>query len=305
MRSREELSVVFSEDDAKTWTDPIVLSKRPLLPGEPYHMARQSYPYLYERHPGELWITTMQGGLRMKIAQAEILAEANSDADDAEFTVVAFGTSTTARRSGVQDVYADLLRKELPQKGFSARVVNQGVPGNRTTDAVQRFETDVRAFRPDVVILLFGINDSAVDVWRNATEPRVPLETYRTNLTKMVQTLQADGASPILVAPQPMCWTEKLKGLYAGPPHHDRSPYDAADPLGFNATLVDYVQVVREVAEQEKVPLVDLHKRFMDYHRVEGQDLNDLLLDGMHPNDKGHRMIADALLPMVVSQFSQ
>ena len=305
LRSREELSVAFSEDDAKTWTDPVVLSKRPLLPGEPYYMARQSYPYLYERRPGELWITTMQGGLRMKIAQAEILAEAKLAADDAEFTLVAFGTSTTARRSGVRDVYADLLRKELPQKGFSARVVNQGVPGNRTTDAVQRFETDVRAFRPDVVILLFGINDSAVDVWRNATEPRVPLETYRTNLTKMVRTLKADGAGPILVTPQPMCWTEKLKGLYAGPPHHDRSPYDAADPLGFNATLVDYVQVVREVAEQEKVSLVDVHKQFMDYHSVEGQDLSDLLLDGMHPNDKGHRMIADALLPVIVSQFSQ
>ena len=92
------------------------------------------------------------------------------------------------------------------------------------------------------MILLFGLNDSAVDVWRNATEPRVPMETYRKNLTTMVRTLKADGVKPILVTPQPMHWTEKLKDLYAGPPHHDKSPYDAADPLGFNATLVDYVQ---------------------------------------------------------------
>ena len=302
IRSREELSIAFSTDDAKSWTNPVVVSKRPLLSGEPYYMARQSYPYLYERRPGEFWITAMQGGLRMKIAEADLLAAAAPETNNAECTVVAFGTSTTARRTGVQDVYADLLRKELPQKGVSVRVVNQGVPGNRTTDAVQRFETDVRAFRPDVVILLFGINDSAVDVWRNATKPRVPLETYRTNLTKMVRTLKADGASPILVTPQPMCWTEKLKGLYAGPPHHDQSPYDAADPLGFNATLVDYVQVVREVAEQEKTVLVDLHRQFMDYHHVEGQDLSDLLLDGMHPNDKGHRMIADALMPIILAQ---
>lgn len=305
IRSREELSIAFSENDAKTWSDPVVLSKRPIQAGEPYYMARQSYPYLYERHPGEFWITTMQGALRMRVAEADLLAQANSPAGDAELTVVAFGTSTTARRAGVENVYADLLRKELPKRGLPARVVNQGVPGNRTTDAVQRFETDVRAYRPDIVILLFGINDSAVDVWRNATEPRVPLETYRTNLAHMVQTLKTDGATPILVTPQPMHWTEKLKDLYAGPPYHDQSPYDATDPLGFNATLVDYVQVVREVAEQEEVTLVDLHRQFMDYHNVEGQSLNDLLLDGMHPNDKGHRMIADALLPVIVPQRSK
>ena len=34
--------------------------------------GRVSYPYLYERKPGELWITTMQGGLRMKINVADL-----------------------------------------------------------------------------------------------------------------------------------------------------------------------------------------------------------------------------------------
>jgi lysophospholipase L1-like esterase len=121
----------------------------------------------------------------------------------------------------------------------------------------------------------------------------------------MVQTLKADGVKTVLATPQPMFWTEKLKELYAGPPYHDKSPYDAADPLGFNATLGDYIQAVRDVAKQEDVPLVDIHQQFMDYHRVEGQQLSDLLLDGMHPNDKGHRMIADALLPIVVAQAKQ
>ncbi|MDP6058652.1 MAG: exo-alpha-sialidase, partial [Pirellulaceae bacterium] len=259
IRSREELSLAFSDDDSKTWTKRLILSKRSLKPGEPYYMARQSYPYLYERSPGTFWITTMQGGLRMKIAEADLLAQVDSHASEPDLTVVAFGTSTTARRSGVENVYADLLRKELPKQGLPARVVNQGVPGNRTTDAIARFESDVRAWKPDVVIVLFGLNDSAVDVWRNATEPRVPIESYRKNLTTMVRTLKGDGAKPILVTPQPMHWTEKLKELYAGPPYHDNSPYSATDPLGFNATLADYVRVVREVAELEEVALVDLH----------------------------------------------
>ena len=36
-------------------------------------MARQSYPYLYERQPGELWITTMQGGIRLQLEEADFL----------------------------------------------------------------------------------------------------------------------------------------------------------------------------------------------------------------------------------------
>ena len=301
IHSREELSVAFSENDGKTWTDPVVASRRPLRPGEPYYMARQSYPHLYERRPGELWITTMQGNLRMKIAEADLVGQPGAGALDADVTIVAFGTSTTARRSGVANVYADLLRQELPRHGLSARVVNQGIPSNNTNDAVKRLDSDVRAYQPDVVILLFGINDSMVDVWRDATKPRVPLATYRENLTAMVRTLKADGAKPILVTPQPMSWTAKLEGLYGGPPHRETSPYDTKDPMGLNATLVDYVQAVRDVAEREKVDLVDLHQRFMAHKTADGRGLEALLLDGMHPNDQGHRMIADALLPIITT----
>jgi len=299
IHSREELSAALSEDDGKTWTEPVIVSRRPLRPGEPYHAARQSYPHVYERRPGELWITTMQGGLRMKIAEADLVGQPGAKAADADLTVVAFGDSTTARRSGVASVYADLLRRELPRPGLTVRVVNQGIPGNNTNDALKRFDSDVRASKPDVVILLFGINDSMVDVWRDATEPRVPLATYRKNLTAMIRTLKADGATPILVTPQPMAWTEKLRGLYGGPPHHETSPYDPKDPLGLNATLVDYVEAVRDVAGREGVDLVDLYEPFTAHKSPDGRAFDTLLLDGMHPNDAGHRLIADALLPII------
>lgn len=45
---REELSIAFSEDDARTWTRPIVLAKQP--------GGQLSYPYLFERRPGEIWV---------------------------------------------------------------------------------------------------------------------------------------------------------------------------------------------------------------------------------------------------------
>jgi hypothetical protein len=58
---REELSIAFSSDEGQSWTKPIVL-------------ARQagkwlSYPYLFEPQPGILWLTTMQGGLRLQLRE--------------------------------------------------------------------------------------------------------------------------------------------------------------------------------------------------------------------------------------------
>lgn len=47
---RDELSLAFSEDDAKTWSKPAVIAR---VPG-----GGLSYPYLYERRPGELWVIT-------------------------------------------------------------------------------------------------------------------------------------------------------------------------------------------------------------------------------------------------------
>jgi sialidase-1 len=62
---REELVIAFSEDDGKSWTEPVIIARNP--------GGRVSYPYVLERRPGELWITTMQGGLRCKLNEADFV----------------------------------------------------------------------------------------------------------------------------------------------------------------------------------------------------------------------------------------
>ena len=48
---RGELSMMLSEDDGKTWTKPVVIARTESKVGI-------SYPDLFERHPGEIWVTT-------------------------------------------------------------------------------------------------------------------------------------------------------------------------------------------------------------------------------------------------------
>jgi sialidase-1 len=65
---REELSVSFSDDEGEHWSSPVVIAKvtKP--------NTQVSYPYVLERNPGEIWITTMFGGLRMSFLERDFSA---------------------------------------------------------------------------------------------------------------------------------------------------------------------------------------------------------------------------------------
>lgn len=66
---RAELSIAFSDDDGKSWTPPAVIARKP--------GKWISYPYLLEREPGLLWITTMQGSLRCELREADFVTPSN------------------------------------------------------------------------------------------------------------------------------------------------------------------------------------------------------------------------------------
>ncbi len=199
--------------------------------------------------------------------------------------IVAFGDSTTAPRGNLK-VYADILQEALP----GAQVLNAGVGGNHTAMARRRFETDVLKHQPDLVLIQFGINDSAVDVSRGASQPRVSRQDYEANLRYFVTALQARSARVILMTPNALCWTDRLRKVYGKP------PYRPDDPDGFNVTLRDYAEIVRRVAAGAAAPLVDVLAAYDRHLETPGHARGDLLLDGMHPNAEGQRLVADLLL---------
>ncbi|MBM4045047.1 MAG: exo-alpha-sialidase [Planctomycetes bacterium] len=70
---REQLSMSFSEDDGRTWTEPVVVGYDPMQPGHTEAQHRLSYPHVFERAPGELWITTVQGKLRIALQESDFV----------------------------------------------------------------------------------------------------------------------------------------------------------------------------------------------------------------------------------------
>jgi lysophospholipase L1-like esterase len=209
------------------------------------------------------------------------------------FRLVAFGDSTTAPRGPVK-TYADCLRNDLSAKGLAVDVVNAGVGGNTTEDARMRFEKAVLAHQPTLTVIQFGINDSAVNVWDNppATLSRVPISRYVANLEYFIESLRKQNSQVILMTPNSLRWTVALKTLYG------KAPYHPDDPDGFNVPLRPYVEGVRMLAHKKSLPLIDIYAAFQEYEK--SQPMDDLLLDGMHPNDKGHRLVADRLIAEIL-----
>lgn len=204
----------------------------------------------------------------------------------APVTLVAFGDSTTAPRGSLA-VYADVLREELS----NVRVLNTGRGGDTTETARARFARDVLAHKPDVAIIQFGINDASVDVWDNppATQPRVGKERFAANLRFFAQELKRNGAQVILMTPNPLRWTPKLREYYGKP------PYLPDQPTGLNVLLDAYAETVRRVARDTDAVLVDVRRVFEAQGASPGGSVEALLLDGMHPNERGQRLVADAL----------
>ncbi len=208
------------------------------------------------------------------------------------FTLVAFGDSTTAPRKGV-DPYPELLRREWEAKGeVGIKVVNAGVLGNTTKAGRARFADDVLAQRPDLVIIQFGINDSAVDGWKKppVTVPRVALADFEANMEFFVVSCLAWGAKVIVMTPNPLQWTPQLKAMYGRP------PYDPEDPDGFNVLLRVYAETARKVARRTGAFLIDV-MAVHDAWRKESSEV--LLMDGIHPNQKGHELTAQLLLELI------
>lgn len=286
---RYPLCASASFDGGRTWSPPRDI-------GFPYTGGQASYPSCVQAPDGALlavWQHDIPGGRDIRLARFNPawLAQEPQTAADAGISIVAFGDSTTAPR-GPLNTYSDWLPGELARLGVQAKVIKAGKGGNDTGQARERFENDVVANAPDVVIISFGINDSAIDVRLGETEPRISKAAYAANLRCFVEQVRAIGAKPILMTPNPIFWTPQLRPMYGKP------PYDVDDFEGFNFLLREYAQAMRDLAAELDVPLVDQERILRD----SGIPFNRLLLDGMHPNDVAHAMTAKAIAEVVNQQ---
>jgi len=136
--------------------------------------------------------------------------------------IVAFGDSLTSgpglRR---EETYPALLEQRITSEGREYRVVNAGVSGDTSSEALLRFDA---ALVPDtrIVILAIGANDGLRGV---------PVATVERNIAAMIERAQSRGIAVLL------CQMD-------------------APPIGGLSYTIEFHRIYTRLAERYKVPLV-------------------------------------------------
>lgn len=151
------------------------------------------------------------------------------------------------------------------------RCVNMGVSGNTSRDLLARWDTDVNALDPDLVILCIGFND----VWRQFDCPAQPdfavtPEEYRKNLSAMADKTTAE-----------MIW---MTPYYLEPNENDL----------MRRRMDEYGGIMKEEAAKRGIPCIDLQKEFEEILKYRYSA--SITWDRVHPGWTGSLIIARALL---------
>ena len=108
------------------------------------------------------------------------------------FRIVGFGASNTERYMPCMH-WLDVLEVGLRKRfGRKFQVIDSGVSGNNTREALERFDRDVAFFQPAAVIVTLGGNDCDQTPEKHVAEPE-----YRKNLEEIANRIKAIGAIPI------------------------------------------------------------------------------------------------------------
>lgn len=195
--------------------------------------------------------------------------------------VVFFGDSIT--QAGVSpNGYITVLQQMLVKNGKDNAfdLIGAGIGGNKVYDLYLRLEDDVLSKKPDLVFIYVGIND----VWHKksfgtGTDP----DKFEKFYNKIIDKLQAAGAKVVICTPTVV---GEKKGFVNE----------------LDGDLNRYSEIIRGIAKNKNVGLIDLHKSILDYinaHNPEDKSKDILTSDGVHMNDEGNKFLAEQFYPYI------
>jgi len=188
--------------------------------------------------------------------------------------VLFFGASIT---QGFWDTEGGGWVSRLQNNQFTPTFFNLAISGDTSAKLLKRFgsETKARLWPGEelVFVLAAGSNDAVVEAGKAWSSP----QEYKQNITKIVG-LAKQYSSKILFVELAPCDESRTNPVAWG----DFS-YTNEDVRQLNAVL-------REICAKEKLPLVSVFDAFVGREK-------ELLKDGLHPNAKGHQLIAELVKP--------
>jgi len=217
--------------------------------------------------------------------------------EDNKVTIVTFGGTVTEGTSAKLDVFHDcfkwgtgevnMVRKTQTWWSILERIltdwvevdvelISSGSVDYTATNGTARLEDDVLSHSPDYVLVMFGMDDALAGV---------EAENFRKDLEKIANRIEEEKVNVVLMTPPPIseqmtvnCTMDELR-------HRQ-------------VHLTGLVQIIRDLAEENSLPLIDFYQYFLDNrlaydHLFEGWLPDAVAQTAMAP------FVAGELLPLM------
>lgn len=178
---------------------------------------------------------------------------------------------------GGRNIYALQVSKELDKSFPNLKFFYRGIASNRTYHVYDRLTKDCISLKPDVVIMLIGVNDA----WEHYVPEQYPpfLRPMEPHMKEIYRRLHAElPESKIMVLLPFMIDTMEEK-------------------LPFHKVLDDYREVLRNMAHENGAEIIDLQEMFNEVQKKVSP--KKLAIDGIHPTNLGHSYIAKEILKKI------
>ena len=110
--------------------------------------------------------------------------------------VIFLGDSITQQGADLDIGFISLLKNNLSQSDFE--LIGKGISGNKISDLLVRYKTDVLDLNPDIVFIYIGIND----VWHKYDfGTGSDIDIYEKGLRKIISDISSSGSKIVLCTP--------------------------------------------------------------------------------------------------------
>ena len=171
---------------------------------------------------------------------------------------------------GVIKSYVDILTESLLKKGIE--VINRSRYKETSFDGIGTFNEDIDFFRPDILLVHFGVDDTFGYVYRSE---------FQENLVQMIRRAQTRFNPVIFLA----------------------TSHTFDDPYDMDAVNIFYrsLRIVASDLGCELIPVHNYWAGYLEEHNLCSKDL--VLSDSRYPNERGHQVIAEAILTWLSKIF--
>ena len=176
-----------------------------------------------------------------------------------------------------RNIYALQVKKKLKAYSKDIKVDIKGIASNRTYHVYDRLTKDCISLKPDVVIMLIGVNDA----WENYVPQDYPplLRPMEPHIREIYRRLRTELPDTQI--------------LYLMPFMIDA----VEEKLPYHKTLDQFREVLKNVALENGATVLDMQEVY--YEAQKTIEPKKLAIDGIHPTNLGHKVMADAVFEML------